>query len=96
MARKVDVPALGAEGGKIGDGGFRAGQEHGIGGGERLAARDHLDADAGLKAERVEIVEVGDEGEEGDGNAEGVPFEGVQPLTPALSLWERESGRARC
>ncbi len=76
---------------EVGDGGFRAGQEHGIGGGgKRLAARDHFEADAGLKAERVEIVEVGDEGEEGDGNVEGVPFEGEQPLTLSLSLWERE------
>ena len=64
MRLDVDVPALRAQKDEIADGGFAAGKNDDFGlGGNRLARPDEDQLDVGLHAQRIEIVEIGDAGE---------------------------------
>jgi hypothetical protein len=61
MGGNVDVPALLAQERQVGDGRFRAGQQHQVGvAGQRPARPEQVDRHVGLGAQRVEIVEIGD------------------------------------
>jgi hypothetical protein len=80
MSGKIDVPALGEERFEIGDGGLGAGQEDYIGiSRKRLPALNQVHAHAGFEAKRIEIVEIRNEGQEGNGNSK------LPPLTLSLS-----------
>ncbi len=67
----VDVPALGAEVGEVGDGRLGAGDQDQVGvAGQGAAGADDVHADAGVGLQGVEVVEIGDPVEAGDGDLE--------------------------
>ncbi len=68
MRGDVDVPALLAQCGEIGDGRLRPRQDDQVADGEGAAALDHDEVDIGLGRQRIEIVEIGDMRQERDGN----------------------------
>jgi hypothetical protein len=98
MRQDVDVPAFGAQRGEVGERRLRAGQQHEIGERQRAARRHQLERDAGLGAQRIEIVEIGDarQARHGDGERRLVPLRAPRPhLTLPLrgSLPLRPGGR---
>ena len=73
MREDVDVPALGAQAGEIGDRRLRAGQDDEIG--TAAAARRARTSDqrtSGSSLQRIEIVEIGDARQTGDGDRDAV------------------------
>ena len=66
MRGKVDVPALRAKGGEVGDCRLAAHHQHKIRvAGQGAAGHDHPQVHAGFGGQRVQIVEVGDTGQAG-------------------------------
>jgi hypothetical protein len=79
MCRDVDVPALGAQGGEVGDGRFRSRQDDEVGvAGQRPSRLNEGDRHVRLGGQRVEVVEVGDtrQPRHGDANRPGRPRRG--------------------
>ena len=71
VGEDVDVPALGAEGGEVGEGRLGAGNDDEVGGRQRAAGFDDFQAYAGGEPQRVEIVEIGNARQARHGNGEG-------------------------
>ena len=104
MGEEVDVPALRAEKGKIGDRRLAAGQDDEIGDRQRLAGVHEDEPHVGLQPQRIEIVEIGDAREHRHGDASrgavGARFavaeaERVLRRQARGAAKERQRGRAR-
>ena len=70
MGEKIDVPALLAKKGEVGDGRLAARQDDEIRDRQRLAGRDEDEPHRGLEPQRIEIVEIGDAREHRHGDRE--------------------------
>ena len=92
MGQDVDVPAGLAQRRQVGAGGLAAGNDDEVGiAGERTAGPDDVDADAGLRPQRIEIVEIGDARQARHGNAET-----AGPPVGSLQRQRVFGGQARC
>ena len=71
MGGDVDVEAGGAQGAQVGERGLGAGEEDEVDvAGNRRSGADAQEIDVGLGREGVEVVEIGDVGQDRDGDAD--------------------------
>ena len=69
LGQNIDVPALGAQHRQIAESRFGAGNNDGVGiQRDGLAGRHEIDGDARLRAQGIEVVEIGDMRQHGHGN----------------------------
>ncbi len=95
MGEDVDVPAVFAQGGEIGAGRLGAGDEDEIGiARQGLAGLNQGHGDAGLGAEGIEVVEIGDARQARHGDVEAAPLPRAHVIE-GEGVLGRQAGRRR-
>src|SRR5438477_1099330 len=96
MTGDIDVPTFGPQLGKIGDGGFRTGEDNELGiPWNRAAGPNQIETDVRLADKGIEIVEVGDAGQPGYGDLDGAAADRRSRTVQRLGVLCRQSACRR-